>query len=571
MKPFFTELLTTKVKETGQVKSIKSLLSTVMDTPLSDIPGVLSNVSQYQIVRDIPEEVVVRFMLGSASIRLMQCHDVDITIRRSYDQSLRAKVSKEQTNMQLGDPPMTPELTQYMMFCLLSKPGADITKLKQVETESTLSSGSSTSQKTSKGPVYSLRLAAQEEYWLHMTPEQRQEARNQSEIVHASPPELLNLVKSNWMPCWNSLARYPDYFRTYALDQLAAENVWESIEEDIFICLDKNNKTIFANVENLSQILFGDHITQVLERCLDLWSFFTPLPAPESSRHAVDGYIRKIHPELDPSEATVETLPNAKMCVAHYGTWASQGDPHVKNIWLTVDSNVLRARKWNTRLSMKLFPDFCLAALGKASQMIRFLVKELDQEYYRDCVEILENIGPRSKIVTTADDDGEKDFLSLFALGINGYTQRHKDRNDIAGGLAGLCTLGRYQGGNLCIPQLNLKVPSRPGACALIRGTDLDHLVSDYSGPRFFIIGTNHESVKRNVWRKLGRLPELTPEQRKEVRQDWNGGDGTENVMEWTCMNEESDDDDDVLWTNKEIHESAVLRDESSSSGSTLH
>jgi hypothetical protein len=30
---------------------------------------------------------------------------------------------------------------------------------------------------------------------------------------------------------------------------------------------------------------------------------------------------------LDPSKATVETLPNAKMAVAHYGCWSHKGDP----------------------------------------------------------------------------------------------------------------------------------------------------------------------------------------------------------------------------------------------------
>jgi hypothetical protein len=34
--------------------------------------------------------------------------------------------------------------------------------------------------------------------------------------------------------------------------------------------------------------------------------------------------------------------------------------------------------------------------------------------------------------------------LSLFAFGVNSYTQRHKDSKDIVGGLAGPVTLGHY-------------------------------------------------------------------------------------------------------------------------------
>lgn len=170
-----------------------------------------------------------------------------------------------------------------------------------------------------------------------------------------------------------------------------------------------------------------------------MWSFFTPLPFPESTRHVVDNYIRKIHPELDPSRATVEALPNAKMAVAHYGCWAAQGDPHGRYIKRTRDCTTFPRKCDYPPL---LLPDLSRAALGKAAEMIRFLVKPLDRKYYQDCVDILANTDERVKLPT----DRPKPFLSLFALGINGYTQRHKDKNDVARGLAGLCTFGRYTG-----------------------------------------------------------------------------------------------------------------------------
>lgn len=210
--------------------------------------------------------------------------------------------------------------------------------------------------------------------------------------------------------------------------------------------------------------------------------------------------------------------------------------------------------------------------------MIRFLVKPLDAAYYKDCVDILSNIDEGARLPS---DDPEA-FISLFAFGVNGYTQRHKDKNDVAGGLAGLCTFGRYTGkylclyqmapnlsmltqatgGNLCIPQLNLKVPYQPGACALIRGTGLDHLVADYTGPRYFLIGTNHESVKRNAWRKLGRLPPLQPKRKRgETDLSNSGEDSEEDVMGTTCINMGDDDDDDIHYTNRELHGAGALND----------
>jgi len=96
----------------------------------------------------------------------------------------------------------------------------------------------------------------------------------------------------------------------------------------------------------------------------------------------------------------------------------------------------------------------------------------------------------------------------------------------------------------------------------LIRGTVIDHLVEDYKGPRFFLIGTNHESVKRNVWRKLGKLPPLPNGQT-------NGGIADldhEDVTKTTCINERDDDFDNIQYTNTELHEAGALFPSSPSS-----
>lgn len=64
-------------------------------------------------------------------------------------------------------------------------------------------------------------------------------------------------------------------------------------------------------------------------------------------------------------------------------------------------------------------------------------------------------------------------------------------------------------GANLCLPQLGVKVPYASGACAILRGSGLEHLVQDYSGPRFFVIGTTHEACRSHAMRKLWTLAGL--------------------------------------------------------------
>lgn len=89
-----------------------------------------------------------------------------------------------------------------------------------------------------------------------------------------------------------------------------------------------------------------------------------------------------------------------------------------------------------------------------------------------------------------------------------------------------------------------------------------------------FLIGTNHESVKRHAWRKLGKLPPLPPRKKDSGESTAADEDSEEreNFMATTCVNRRTDADDEIVYTNKEIHGSAVLPDfvAYSSTGSSL-
>ncbi|RYP05393.1 hypothetical protein DL764_003818 [Monosporascus ibericus] len=336
---------------------------------------------------------------------------------------------------------------------------------------------------------------------------------------------------------------------------MAAENVWELVEEDVFAVLDTNRQVVFANAENLCQLLWGEYFSEVLVRWFDMWAHFAPLPPPDSCRHATDNYVRKAHPELDMSKATAATLPNARMSVAHYGSWASQNDPHGRRVMRTMDTRF--ARGGDQSVSMELFAKFSRAALGKATEMILFLMKPLDRAYYDEGIQILSSLAEEEKI-TTSDED----FLSLFSLGLNGYSARHADKKDAYLGLAGLCTFGRYTGGHLCVPDLGFRVPYQPGACIILRGRSLEHLVKYYSGFRVFVIGTSHDTTRKYSQRKRGILPQLPPPIRETARRPEDDYDD-ENPMETTCINFRSCSDDDIRYTNREIHGPGALWDSS--------
>lgn len=89
----------------------------------------------------------------------------------------------------------------------------------------------------------------------------------------------------------------------------------------------------------------------------------------------------------------------------------------------------------------KVFRDFKVGVLGLSSEVSRFLIRHLAPKEYRDCVEAFRGL-PKSKRMAVS----RPNWATLFVLGINSFTQRHRDENDIKNGLSSLIPLGNYAG-----------------------------------------------------------------------------------------------------------------------------
>ncbi|KAI3337572.1 hypothetical protein HD806DRAFT_43758 [Xylariaceae sp. AK1471] len=586
LDPLLVKLQNTPIQENQDIARLRQILEKTATHDIHSLAKEFSNYGVYNIEQDDVFELVATFRMGPRTIRLMQAKDLDVNDPKSYNKSNRAKVSNKKVRNIVPEPAMKIPVQQYLVAKhLATSHGQKLAKehQKQQSVEDSDEMGDLDIDLLEK-----LRTLAQEEYWLLSTKTEREDYNSAAERPHIShSPKLqtaLHLVKATWPQKWDNGRYDPDFFRNYLEDQRAAAEVWRLIDEDIFIVTDARRRIVFTNIEKLGHLLLGDEGMQTLYRCADMWAFFTPLPLPETARHVVDSHIRRIHPELDPSKATVATLPNARMAVAHYGCWTARGDREGRRICRTYDARFVKSQSLENPAD--LFALFSTAVLGTATKMFRFLMKPLDPGFYEEGKEIWRNLPPEQRLTTINDTDGDEDFLSLFAFGVNGYTQRHRDIQDISGGLAGLFSFGDYKGGNLCIPQLGIKVKYDPGTCAILRGTALDHLVQDYERTRFFIIGTNHESCKRYAWRELGRLPPLPPRKKKrpaaileesseevattrgiagekDAKNDNHDGDevGGFRPMEAPCVNIRSDDDDDdeIQWTNDLLHGSAAL------------
>ncbi|KAI0024321.1 hypothetical protein F4780DRAFT_768939 [Xylariomycetidae sp. FL0641] len=559
MRSIFGSLNEKCERSSRELEGIAFFFSRITD-PDFDPKTLADEVSEdgrVTIETETDSELVLRFTIGNKTIRLMQLFDLDKSDPHSIHNSTRAKESSKRAEELLGEGAM-PVFTQKYLTAMA---------LKQSKTQIP-------TRKTPRKQFFKeLRASARERYWMKMSREERYEARRISFEGDDQLNAYLRIVQDEWQQNWTNNSQDPDPFRTYLLDQGAGQSAWRLLTEDVVVIIDSKRQILFANFEEVTQIMYDSETLELLNRCLDMWSFYVPLPAPETSRHVVDNYIRRLHPELDMEKATVSSLSNAKMAVAHYGCWARPGDPHGESLYSSATAAF--AKSLDLDQADRLYPELYKAAFGKATRIFQLLIRTLAPGYYDEAREVWDNLGDFYKRRST-----EEDFITLFVLGINGYTQRHRDIRDVEGGVAGLLSLGNYTGGNLCLPDLGVKVPYRPGTAAIVAGDVLEHLVLDYTGPRYFIIGTNHRAVQRRVLRDMGRLPPLEkePEDALEGAMGMDGVDEAEAYDEADALDEEErlaavpcinwgddDHDESIVITNTYLHGGAALYSSSDS------
>ncbi|KAK8012245.1 hypothetical protein PG991_009620 [Apiospora marii] len=412
---------------------------------------------------------VVTFQLGDHRVRLMQT--------RAWDWKRSVFQGEAQASMSIG-------AQQYMMASMMNGWDPTVPKADDAAVLAYLRRW---------------RHEAQYRYWFETDAGGRDRLQRESSLPKdGKVQECLDEIRQCWPEAWTGDDGDPGHFFPLAEDQVSARSrPTELMDEDIIVVTDRLNQLVFANFEKLAQLLLGPTTTNRLADCLDLWSFFTPLPAPEPARRVIDRHtIMKMHPELDMSKATIDTLAQAKIATAHYGSCAAQGDPN--GIQKTRDSEFLGVP--NSGNCVDMLPGLYQAAFGKSSRLIRFLLEPLDPLAYKVASAIFSKL-PESRRISVRDYDSP-DFLSRFSLGVN--KESCNDGKGVKGGIAGLVTLGQYQGGELCIPNLGLRVLCAPGTTTLI-GNEFNYYTHDCWGPRFVVTGSNEEACSQYAFRGLLR------------------------------------------------------------------
>ena len=144
---------------------------------------------------------------------------------------------------------------------------------------------------------------------------------------------------------------------------------------------------------------------------------------------------------------------------------------------------------------------FRYAALGACTEVAAFFFKLVDEKLFNEYGRVAEEVNSWATVDTKTRRT--RDPFTIRALLVNAMTNEHKDSSDWINGFAALVPVGNYEGGDMLFRQLGLQVKSKPGCVQLIRGHELKHSITKWSGRRFCVVHSIHEAVKRWAGRRV--------------------------------------------------------------------
>lgn len=148
------------------------------------------------------------------------------------------------------------------------------------------------------------------------------------------------------------------------------------------------------------------------------------------------------------------------------------------------------------------------SAFGACTEISKFFFELLEPALLEQYVRVADEVAKLGVPVQTRRS-GEP-FL-MRALLVNLMTYEHQDTGDWHHGFAFLMPVGDYEGGDLVLRELGLRIQSPPGCLQMLRGRELRHSITAWTGRRFVCVSVIHEAVRRWALRRLGEeVPETS-------------------------------------------------------------
>ncbi|KAI9765984.1 MAG: hypothetical protein M1840_006991 [Geoglossum simile] len=268
----------------------------------------------------------------------------------------------------------------------------------------------------------------------------------------------------------------------------------------IYIALDCKGTKILSVFPNGLDVAYGtNQAKQVIDNIsynIGEYARSQPPPAVHDIRHIHHRQWVQKNPHLASEDGCCG--------VYHWGTWTETGKDH--KVIPTKET-----LKGGTRSNPS---DGCHAFSYRVSTMKSFgpltaavdlLFSTIDPKLHKAYRAAYQRLDPGERIFCTTEDP-KKELFPLRAILVNTLTEPHVDSDDWIGGWAWISPFGNFSGGDLCLPQLGVRVPLPPGGIAGLRGRELVHFTDKWSGSRYSIVHFFKESIRRCV-QKYHQLP----------------------------------------------------------------
>ena len=363
---------------------------------------------------------------------------------------------------------------------------------------------------------------AQQQVHLDPTLEEEVEKRLKAENDKAFL-EILGIAKTA-IPRASSNPYHQARRNQYAVDH----NLFYHIKEvDILMVLDKDADVIYVQLWSALGKLLSTQVEQKSIDSFEKYSTLAPGPLPDATRHGLHwtDWLKE-HPEFD-FRNPANDLRLAKSCVYHLGGHCATGDGQgKKGVHPTADSS-WRIADWPHVQRQQEILRY--SALGGLTETLRFLFERLDPELLKQYEAVALEVAKQGNIPFQTRRGMIIDPFVTKATLVDLHTTEHKDISDWNRGFAALVPLGAFEGGDLLIRQLGLRIEGPSGCAQFIRGKDLFHSITKWTGRRFVVVNVTHQAVRVSSENKmkasLGNA--LSSEEgRKRAREDSGDDDG---------------------------------------------
>lgn len=139
----------------------------------------------------------------------------------------------------------------------------------------------------------------------------------------------------------------------------------------------------------------------------------------------------------------------------------------------------------------------CNPAIAKLSATVSKLFAAIDPQAYQRYREIYLKMVEKYPSILQLDNGNPMQCFVGYYVVLNLETLLHRDCMDPRNGWVAMAVFGCYEGGELYLPDILLRLPYKNGDIVFMRSWALQHFVSAFNGTRYVIVlGTPWETMK---------------------------------------------------------------------------